>query len=105
MRHTMPSPSGLTSKTFHVPFSAAAVESAVERLVMEGEEEEEEEEAFLEAEGAEATAFALPSASGASTAQEATSPSGRHCQASLMTRIRSGVMSSSSPSVVFRERE
>ena len=43
----------------------------------------------------------LPSASGASTAQAATSPSGRHCQASLVTRMRSGVMSSSSPSVLF----
>ena len=94
-----------TSKTFQVPLSAAAVESAVERLVIV--EEEGEEEAFLEAEAeaAAALAFSLPSASGESTAQAATSPSGRHCQASLMTRIRSGVMSSSSPSVVFRERE
>ena len=62
------------------------------------EEGTEEEEAFSEAEEA-AVPLGLPSASGESTAQAATSPSGRHCQASLVTRMRSGMMSSSSPSV------
>lgn len=85
-----------TSKTFQVPFSADAVDRAVERLVTE--EGTEEEEAFSEAEEA-AVPLGLPSASGESTAQAATSPSGRHCQASLVTRMRSGMMSSSSPSV------
>ena len=93
-----------TSKTFQVPSRALAVDRAVERLVTC--DEGEEEEAFFEVEEEEAEELVvavapLPSASGASTAQAATSPSGRHCQASLVTRMRRGVMSSSSPSVFF----
>ena len=97
-----------TSKTFHVPASEEAVESAVERLEKRGgadDDDEEEGEGEGEGEEEDASCASLPSASGDPTAHDETSPSGRHCHASLVTRMRSGVMSSSSPSVFERERE